>query len=191
MPAPRAPAPLLILIPYRAMDRMFYIAFSMVTGQTSFHYQKPLECYCIAEPLICAWTIKDKNRLLPPCFIASSSWFNRSWILTTLCPKTCKCYCKGQEKGLDPGHWIQERRFGCCPTSLKLVSPGTRNCVQSLCLFFIKVISLKRFISHVTHLRVPRTPEAPGICFLLFSFLSLLKVTSSVGRQMGLVLHKT
>lgn len=190
MPAPRAPAPLLILIPYRATDRMFCIAFSMVTGQTSFHYQKPLECYCIAEPLICAWTIKDKNRPLPPCFISVSFWFE-SWMLTTLCPKTCKRYCKGQEKGLDPRHWIQERWFGCWPTSLKLVSPGTRNCVQSLCLSFIKVISLKWLVSHVTYLRVPRTPESPGICFLLFSFLLLLKVTSSVGRQMGLVLHQT
>lgn len=54
----------------------------------------------------------------------------------------------------------------------------------------MKVISLKWFISCVTHLLVPRTPESLGVCSLLFSFLLLVKVTSSIGREMGLVLHR-
>lgn len=36
---------------------------------------------------------------------------------------------------------------------------------------------------------MPRTPATPGICSLLFSFLLFVKVASSVGGQMGLVLH--
>lgn len=38
-------------------------------------------------------------------------------MLTTPCPKTCKCYCKGQEKGWDPGPWRAEGQLGCCAST--------------------------------------------------------------------------
>lgn len=149
------------------MDRMFYIAFSMVTTQTSCHYQKPLECYRLAEPLICAWIIKDKNRLLPSCFISSSLGLinGACWPLYT--QKAANVFA---ETGIKA--WILVTKHKICslgivPRSLKLCHREHR-CAWSWFLFFIKVISWKWFVSHVTHL-APNTPEQPDVCSMLFS----------------------
>lgn len=163
----------------------------MVTTQTSCRYQKPLECYRIAEPLICAWIIKDKNRLLPSCFTSSSLGLTNGACRPLYAQKAANVFAKAGIKA-----WILVTKhktdsLGIVPHSLKLVPQGTQVCVE-----LVIVLHYSHFMEMIYQLCY----TSPCTMYfwtawrllhvvLLTEAVMRIKVTSSIGRQIGLVLY--